>query len=199
MINSKRIIFYVFAFICGIFFNFFNMILKFIGYTRIYDIHNNEDLTLIYHILKLLNRLGVPIDISYPVVGVCRYIDNRYVRYVCYDHQLTESIMDFDSSDTLRLKSENYHDIVKMEILIKDINDDEIKRIDVTKAKNNFYDLDRSFTNIFDIVKFYLLTNDSKIFASLPIVNKKTILITREKFDDELLEFLKTYDEILCE
>ena len=157
----------------------------------------------VYHILRTLNRLGVLIDISYPVVGVCRYIDNRYVRYICYDQRLTESTFDLDasdSSDAQRLVSKNYHDVVRMEILVKDIKDDEIRRIDVTKAKNNFYDLDYSFANIFDIVKFHLLIkNDSKVFESLPIVNKKTILITREKFDDELLEFVKTHDEILCE
>jgi hypothetical protein len=114
MFYFKQVVFYTIVFVCGIFFNFFNMILKFIGYTRIYDVQNNADLTLIYHILKLFNRLGVPINISYPVTGVCRYIDNRYVRYICYDNQLTE--IDTNLSDSSQLVSKNYHDIVKMEI-----------------------------------------------------------------------------------
>jgi hypothetical protein len=207
-----------------------NNVLKFMGYVRVYDINTGSDLTLLYYLLKYFRKKipEIGLDISYPKLGVCRYVDNRYTRYICYDSKL----LDIDHITTC-LSAKNYYDIKSIYIIKKSKKDDIVlSQSDVTKAKKHFYDstyfaeisaiskkkyeneeikniLDNSdktplrFTKIKDIIKFYKRLNfnffmNKNISESniLDSENEIIIRITREKFDDDLLEFVTTYEEV---
>jgi hypothetical protein len=178
-------------FVC-IFTNFVNMILRFIGLVHVYDIENGDNITFVYYILRLLALLNVSIDIVYPKLGICKYINNKYVRYICYDTNLSQI------NDKLNLLSKNYHDIKRIELLVKTnkVTDDKFPRIDVTNAKNNFFDLDNTITDLSDVVKFYLIMKKNTIALPANFERINSIIITRENFNDELLEFITTYTEI---
>ncbi len=190
---------YVITMMQIIFMNFVNMILRFLGYTRIYDIQNGRDLTIIYYLLKYINKLGINIDISYPKLGICEYVDGKFIRYIRYDERLSESSR--LNCIGPNFSSKNYHDIKRIDMIVKTDNNcpREIVRVDITDAKKNFFDLN-NFTDISDIVRFYLTTtNQNPLINSIKTINSyknKTILITREKFDDEILEFITTCTEI---
>lgn len=204
----------------------FNTILRTLGYVRVYDIQSGADLTIMYYLLKNVNKFGpgIGIDITYPKLGVCRYVGNRYTKYICYDSKLLEVDV-----ITTSFSAKNYHDIKKIEIITKSKNSDKIVRhVDVTKAKVNFFDsnyfaeiskkslqrlehnttelenciLENSdvtpmrFTEIFDIVKFYQTVNYPVGIVDNKSDEDRTIVVTREKFDDDLLEFITTYEEL---
>lgn len=187
-----RLLKYVLTFVGIITMNFINMILRFLGYIRVYDIQFEDDVTFLYYFLKLINQFGLVIDITYPKLGICRYINNKYVRYICYEEKL-QSIEKISNN----YSSKNYHYIKKIEIIFRmndNLESNEIMRIDVTNAKNNLYDLNNDFTDMSDIVRFYKVITGS--FKIDPNNNNISIFVTREKFDDNLLEFITTYDEV---
>jgi hypothetical protein len=157
-----------------------NYLLRILGYRRVYDIETGIDLTSIYYCLTYVKSFGINLDIKYSKLGISRYIDDRYTRYICYDHYLSEI-------DNIMLSSKKYHDIKKIEI-----KDNGRLLLDVTKAKNNFYD-NGFATSIRDMIKFYLVTSGK----NLDILTKSSsIVITREFFDDDQLELVTAHEEI---
>lgn len=231
MMPINKVFSYLMMYIRFIFMCTFNNILRLFGYVRVYDIQNGADLTIMYYLLKNVNRLGpgIGIDITYPKLGVCRYVDNRYTRYICYDSKLLE----IDHVSTY-LSAKNYHDIKKIEIVRRSKSTDNVvSEIDVTKAKINFFDSNHfaeipkreqkniqdqkqgpdtvissgviledtnktpmRFTEVFDIIKFYQTVNYPQGIVDVNPEEDRTIRITREKFDDELLEFITTHEEL---
>ena len=171
-----------------------NDILSILGYVRIYDIKNGVDVTI-----NTFNTL----DIRYPLLGVCRYVDNRYTRYIMYDTKIS-SIRHIHNS----FSSHRYHDIKKIQIITKSKNTDSVV-LDITDAKTNFFDIDDHKTNIVDIIKFYLMTTYNNMINNDMINNdminndminnvndvNTIIRVTRENFDDSLLEFITTCEE----
>lgn len=174
-----------------VFINFINMILRFFKTICIYDVQNGDDITIIYYFLKLLSFLKINVCIIYPKIGVCRYIDNKYVRYICYDSNLLR--ISYKPKMNLDLIPKNYDDIKKIELILETFEQHKLIKIDVTNAKNNFYDFHNTITNLSDIVKFYLIIEKKSIVMPEKI---NSIIITRETFNDDLLEFVTTYTEI---
>jgi len=201
-----------------------NYVLRSLGYTRVYDLDSGEDLTIFYHVLKTLPILNLPItfDITYQRLGICTYIDKKYVRYVCYNTKLLSVIKTQND-----LSSKHYHSIKKIELIplsnyLKDnsskdtISEDtvsednnskrlsEIKqnRIDMTDAKNHLYDVG-NFTRLNDVIRFYQIINN--VFATYDAYDKymkeniKSINIHREYFDDDLIEFIKSQEKVYIE
>jgi hypothetical protein len=177
-----------------------NYILRIFGYTRVYDLDSGNDLTIIYHIIKIIPHINLPItfDITYQRLGICTYIDEKYVRYVCYNTKLLSII-----KNSNELSSKKYHSIKKIELipLTKDtINDNNI--IDITSAKNQLYDVG-NFTRFYDVIRFYQIINN--VFATYDTYDKymsenmKSIYIHREYFDENLLEFINSYEEVYIE
>ncbi len=159
------------------YFRFYNFVLRILGYTRVYDIETNADLTFLYYALKIFNKYcAFGIDITYRKIGVCKYQDNKYTRFVCYNKHILEI-------ENEKLSSKNYHTIKKIELI------GPMKSINVTDAKNNFYDIE-SHTDLCDMIKFY------KIYSGKKINTSEKILITREYFDEDLLELITTQEEI---
>lgn len=139
-------------------------ILYAIGYIRIYDIEKGDDITYNYNYNKY-----------YAKIGVCRYLKNKYVRYICYNMKLSD--IRYMKLDTLN--GEKYFDIKKIEI----------NNTDITEAKANFYNLDNNYVDIGDIIKFYQILNNINSTIS-------SIKITKETFDDEIMEFITTTETI---
>lgn len=229
----SRLFSYFMLYIRFMIMSIFNNTLRLMGYVRVYDIQNGSDLTFMYYLLKNVNKLGpgsgIGIDITYPKLGVCRYVDSRYTRYICYDSK----ILDIDHIST-NFSAKNYHDIKKIEIITKTKNTEEItSELDVTKSKTNFFDsshfaeisrrnhkkdindsndpntmksqgmiLDSTdktpmrFTEIFDVIKFYQTVNYPHEIIDTNLEEDRTIRVTREKFDDDLLEFITTCEEV---
>jgi hypothetical protein len=161
--------------------------LRLMGYTRVYDLETGHDLTVQYHFMKFISQINLPIkfDISYPYVGVCSYVDNRYVRFVKYDCKLSSVVQNISPEKNLTMG--RYMDIKKIE-LIKNT-----ETIDVTDCKINLYDVG-GYTRIVDVVKFYAT------MTGLSIDDEKySIRIVREKFDQDLLEFITSSEEVFIE
>lgn len=194
---------------------FINKILYIMGYIRIYDIQNQNEITLLYFCLKIMGiYLPFKLDISYPKIGVCRYIDNKYIRYICYDCKLT----DIDNKYIL-LSSKKYHNITKIQILsntrelISDLTNSKLnfydtnyfselskktihsnKTINSENTKQILNDMDTrpiKQTYIFDIIIFYLLLSKKNVLKDTNIVK-----ITREYIDDDTFEHQITHEEI---
>lgn len=158
---------------------FINFILKKLKYTRVYDLKLCQDVSIIYYFISYISRnFSFALDISYPVLGVCTFVGDRYVRYICYDTKLTEIIKNTNPS------SKNYHSIKKIEL----IHNGTVQN--VTESKHNFYDYD--YTNITDVVKFYVLING----YLCDDYDSSTVHVEREYFDDELFEFITIHEEI---
>src|SRR5579872_623769 len=68
----------------------YNLILKSLGYTRVYDLDSEHDITLFYYLIRFLSTIRLPLklDITYERLGVCTYINGKYTRYVCYNTNL---------------------------------------------------------------------------------------------------------------
>jgi hypothetical protein len=180
------------------------------------------------------------IDVTYPKIGVCRYVDNRYIRYICYNKKLLGI-----ENKSLKFSAKHYLDIKKIEMITKDKNNN-VTKTDITNAKYNFFDnayfveknttesdnnttqsgllagqssantsdmnisningitsvneFPMKFTDFSDIIKFYQTINFFKYNFDTKPGNKydanSTIHIIRERFDDELLEFITTREEI---
>lgn len=181
-----------------------NYVLKSLGYTRIYDLDTGDDLTIFYHVIKLLPILRLPctFDITYQRLGICTYINEKYVRYVCYNTKLL-SVIKMQND----LSSKHYHSIKKIELipLMQDTGDtlaDSVKHIDMTAAKNQLYDVG-TFTRPNDVIRFYQIMNN--VFGTYDTYDKytrdniKSILIHREHFDDDLVEFIESCEEVYVE
>lgn len=171
-----------------------NFILRFLGYTRIYDLKSGQELTLFYHGVRIVSLLKLPLtfDITYSCLGVCTYSDDRYMRYVCYDTKLLSAIKEKNS-----LSSKHYHSIKKIElVLIQTQNDSDT--IDVTVAKDQLYDV--NFTRPYDVIKFYQIIHNVfetyDLFDEYVTHNINSIRIHREQFDDDLVEFVTTIEEV---
>jgi hypothetical protein len=187
-----------------------NKLLCIIGYIRIYDIQNQNEITLLYFLLKIIEKyLPFKIDISYSKIGVCKYINNKYVRYICYDCKLTDI-----NNTNIRLSSKIYHNITKIQLLS---NTREFI-YDLTNSKLNFYDtnyfselsnktlhlnkttnqilnnmdtLPIKQTYIFDVIIFYLLLSKKNVLKDTNIV-----ILTREYIDDDTFEHQIIHEEI---
>lgn len=76
---------------------------------------------------------------------------------------------------------------------------DKNNRIDITQVKNQLYDID-NFTRPYDMIKFCHITDN--IFKTYDRFDKymcdniRSIIIYREYFDDDLMEFIETSEEI---
>lgn len=207
-----------------------NNILRLMGYMRVYDIENDSDLTIVYYLLKNLNKIsqGPEIDITYPKLGVCRYVGDKYKRYICYDAKLLEI-----DHITIMFSAKKYYDIKKIDIICRN-KKNIVQEIDVTNAKSNFYDnnyfscikphdemeaftdnsadafsstdknnmsyenknVSMRSTEILDIIKFYQTINGSLGIIDKKLYNIMSIRVFREIFDDDLLEFVTTCEEI---
>lgn len=158
------------------------------GFTRVYDLQNCVEITLLYHILKLVSKFNLPIniDMSYPKLGICTYDNDRYVRYICYDEKLSAL-----EKRKKNISAKKYHDIKRIELVDRSRQTD--KHRDVTDAKLNFYDVDY-FTDPFDMVRFYQLYRGdiNLIYRECSDIS---IVFTREIFDDNLLEFVVSHEE----
>jgi hypothetical protein len=153
-----------------------NHILCFLDYVRIYDIEKGIDITIIYYLIKHLLIID---DMKYSKIGVCKYVNNKYVRYICYDTKLSDI-------RNIKLCASKYFDIKKIEIKTSDSY-----KYDITLAKNNFYNtVDHHNIDIRDIVRFYQIINN------LYFKNEISICVSKEFFDDDSLEFIKMYDEM---
>jgi hypothetical protein len=171
-----------------------NILLRVFGYTRVYDIQNGKDITLFYYVLRSVLKLNLPIvvDFAYPILGVCTYDHDRYIRYICYNEKLSKI-----ESKKYRISQNNYNSIKKIELLDYNGSDNtKIDAIDVTDAKYNFYDIEH-FTDPYDMIRFYRIHNgDLLLNPDTTNGTTKTVLFTREDFDDSLLETVTTYEEI---
>ena len=49
------------------------------------------------------------VNITYPRLGICTFINGKYVRYVCYNTKILNVI-----KDTKYISSKNYHSINKI-------------------------------------------------------------------------------------
>jgi len=171
---------------------FFNFIMRLLGYTRIYDLESGQELTMFYHGIRILSLLKLPLffDITYPCLGICTYSDDRYMRYVCYDTKLLSAVKEKNI-----LSSKHYHSIKKIELI--NVRDDP-ELIDVTIAKDQLYDV--SFTRPYDVIRFYqIIHNVFKTYDSFDKYvtnNINSIRIHREQFDDDMLEFVTTIEEV---
>lgn len=194
-----------------------NYVLRSMGYTRIYDLDTGDDLTIFYHIIKLLPTLNLPLsfDVTYQRLGICTYINKNYVRYVCYDTKLSNAV-----KTEKEISSKHYHSVKKIELiylthkdLVSDNTSDNIsedssedicisKRIDMTASKHQLYDVG-NFTRPNDIIRFYQIMNN--IFKTYDTYDKymleniKSIYIHREYFDEDLVEFVNSYEEVYIE
>jgi hypothetical protein len=171
-----------------------NILLRVFGCTRVYDISNKKDITFFYHLLKYTSKYNVPfvVDFTYPKLGVCTFNNGRYVRYICYNERLSKI-----ENRKFKICSNGYDSVKKIELLYRD-NEKEIKT-DMTDSKNNFYDID-FFTDPYDMIRFYKLCTGDHLIESYMNIDQnystKSILFTREDFDDSLLEYVKTFEEI---
>lgn len=177
--------------------NIINYIFNTIGYIRIYDLHSGYELTFIYFLLKIIKKFGYKIKLNYSHVGVCRYVNNRFVRYICYDIKLNNI-----NKNIYEYNSKNYHNIKKIELITKKKNTNKIiSNINVTPAKTNFYDQQNKssliHTTISDVVKFYLLLNSYYFNINILYNNKNDnyIRITKKKFNNDTLENDITFEE----
>lgn len=176
-----------------LFIKLINVLSRVFGFIRVYDIHKNKDITMFFYALKYFLKLKLPvkIDFSCPVLGICAYDNGRYVRYICYNKKLSKV-----GNKRCRISSINYDSIKKIEII--EYDDDEKEFItDVTAAKNDFNDVN-FYTNEYDMIKFhYLYTGESLLNTNDTKCKKpKIILLTREFFDNDLLEVITLYEEI---
>lgn len=177
---------------------FINILLRAFGCTRVYNIKTNKDDTVLYYLLKYASRLQIPyiLDIVYPVVGVCTYYQNHYVRYICYNQKLSGI-----ESKKFNISSKNY-DSVKKIVIVEKYNDS-IKHnsTDLTNSKENLYDIDYA-TDICDIIKFYRLYTGKYLIDKYKASDAKSndiskiIIVSRENFNNELLEHITTHEEI---
>lgn len=168
-----------------------NVLLRVFGYTRVYDIQNGKDITFFYYLLRSVLRLKLPVsvDFVYPILGVCTYNNDCYIRYICYNEKLSA----VEKKKKSKMSSNNYESIKKIELL----NYDGVSniKIDVTEAKYNFYDIEY-FTDPYDMITFYRLYTGDLLLNPTAKGNISTVLFTREDFDDSLLETVTTYEEI---
>ena len=83
------------------------------------------------------------------------------------------------------------------DIINEDINsnDDSIEVDDVTSAKNHFHDVE-NYTRPIDIIEFYHIINGSTYKFNDIKTGRKSIIIQREYFDDNILEFISSREEI---
>lgn len=186
---------------------FYNLLLRTLGYTRVYDLDTECDITIFYYLIRFLSTINLPLklDITYERLGICTYINGRYMRYICYNTKLLGVI-----KSEKNLSSKNYHTVKKIELIpiteniqkkqkgqYKHINNND--RIDITQAKNQLYDVD-NFTRPYDMIKFCQIADN--VFITYDKIDRyisnniKSIIIYREYFDDDLMEFIKTSEEI---
>jgi hypothetical protein len=190
-----------------------NNFLKYIKYVRVYDITGNKDITRAYYFFLILNKIGFSgNNIHYSKIGICRYVGDKYLRYIVYNcclHDVDKSLIDLISKKytcgMIEFRQSHYHTIKKIEII--DANKKVI--LDTTNAKNNFYH-NNKYIDMNDVIKFYILQYNIRIdfcdtvcliFSQDPRVAQEVnddyyINITREYFDDELLEIITTQEEI---
>ncbi len=156
----------------------FNYMLWLIGYQRIYDIDTGTELTLIYHLMKIMNYCCLKGNNKYDVVrrriGICKRRKNKSERYILYNKKIT------DTKEEIEITMKRNHDIAKIEI------DRNGEMIDITDAKMDYYCVNdirmTEYDKISDMIKFYLLTKNIK--REFPV----NVKITRIYFDDELLK-----------
>jgi hypothetical protein len=168
-----------------------NVLLRVFGYTRVYDVQNEKDITFFYYLLRSIHGLKLPVsvDFSYPILGVCTYNNDCYIKYICYNEKLSK----VEKIKKSIMSSNNYDSIKKIELL--NYNGTDNIKIDVTEAKYNFYDIEH-FTDPYDMISFYRLYTGDLILNPNVKGNISTVLFTREDFDDSLLETVITYEEI---
>ncbi|VBB18350.1 putaive hydrogenase [Yasminevirus sp. GU-2018] len=166
-----------------------NVVLKQLGYTRVYDLTTGADLTMMYYAFKFLEKSNLPVsvDVSYSRLGVCTYIGDKYVRYVCYDSKITNVIR----SENI-MSSKNYHTIKKIEHLVNEDNENSVCVVDVTDSKYQLYDIN-NFTRPEDVVRFYSVMNGHGLDA---FCKNSSIRIQREYFDDDMMEFISVSEEV---
>lgn len=164
----------------------FNYLLWFFGYQRIYDIDTGTELTLMYHLMKIMKYCHLKGNNKFDVVkrriGICKNTKTQCERYILYNKKIT------DTKEKVEIAIERYHDVIKIEI------DRNGEMIDVTEAKMNYYCVKNGGMGerdkICDMIKFYLLTKRIKI--ELPVKVK----ITRKYFDSALLKHTQTTEVI---
>lgn len=170
------------------FLKYINIILKYLIHIRVYDLVTNDNLTITYYSAKFLAMLNCQLSFNYiyPCIGVCTYIEDRYVRYICYNTKITDVI-----KPETALSSKNYHTIKKMELITKSKINTSYDIFDVTDAKNQLYDVN-NFTKLIDVVRFYKRTR-SHINNIDMLCENNLIRIQREYFDDNLLELVRVH------
>lgn len=114
VISMIKLYIYIFAM------RLYNLLLKTLGYTRVYDLNEERDITLFYYLIRFLSTINITInhslkfDITYEKLGVCTYINGRYMRYVCYDTKLLSVI-----KSEKYISSKKYHTVKKIELIPK--------------------------------------------------------------------------------
>lgn len=159
----------------------YNNFFYYMGYTKVYDLENKKDITLLYHINKYIFKKLFTVEYRYSKLGIAKFIDGVYYRFICYDIFL----MDIDNINKEMLSSKKFHDIIK----ITHMDENNIIKYNLTNAKNNFYDINNT-SSLNDMIIFY---NLSKISKNIYKKNDK-IKVTREYFNTEILEHIVTHE-----
>ena len=161
---------------------------------------------LVIGLILFTNIIGL--NDCYPILGICRYVNGVYSRYIIYDCHLSEIEKNFNLSAKIyqtikkieivshpdKFRTKNWLDLENLDLDSMETVDselDQIQKIDITSSIKYFYDVNNFVTPQQDIIRFYLISSgDDSNLKSFD-----SVITTREIFDEDMRENIVTYEQ----